>query len=113
MPAEFDDTAFQVDHVIAVSHGGATHFSNLCLACFACNTFKGPNLSGRDPETHKTVQLFNPRKHKWHHHFLWNDARLAGRTATGRATIATLRINLDHRIAHRLVLMDEGAFPSD
>jgi 5-methylcytosine-specific restriction endonuclease McrA len=35
MPQEYDDTTFEIDHVIAGSHGGPTRASNLCLACFA------------------------------------------------------------------------------
>ena len=81
MPRQFDDTTFEIDHVIAGSHGGPTRASNLCLACFACNSFKGPNLSGRDMKTRKTVPLFNPRRHKWHRHFRWDGPRLVGRTA--------------------------------
>jgi hypothetical protein len=63
MPQAFDDLTFQIDHVIAVSHGGPTRAGNLCLACFACSSFKGPNLAGIDPVTKKVVPLFNPRRH--------------------------------------------------
>ena len=76
MPRQFDDTTFEIDHVIAGSHGGLTRASNRCLACFASNSFKAPNLSGRDIKTQKTVSLFNPRRHKWHYHFRWNGPRL-------------------------------------
>jgi hypothetical protein len=31
MPQQFDDTAFEIDHVIAGSHGGPTRASNLQL----------------------------------------------------------------------------------
>jgi hypothetical protein len=37
--------------------------------------------------------------------------RLVGRTAMGRATVGTLRINLAHRVAYRQQLIDEGVFP--
>jgi hypothetical protein len=113
MPQRFDDAVFQIDHIIAASHGGPTRASNLCLACFSCNSFKGPNLSGVDPKTRKIVTLFHPRRHKWARHFFWDGPRLAGRTPTGRATVVTLRINLDHRVAHRHELIDEGVFPPD
>jgi hypothetical protein len=109
----FDDTPFQIDHVIAISHGGPTRSDNLCLACFACNNAKGPNLSGIDPSTGKVVPLFNPRAQRWKRHFRWAGARLIGRTAAGRATVATLRINLDHRVAHRHMLIAEGVFPPE
>ncbi len=113
MPQEYDDGTFEIDHVIAASHGGLPRSMNLCRACFSCNSFKGTNLSGRDTKTKKTVLLFNPRRHRWHHHFRWEGPLLVGRTPTGRATIATLRINLDHRVAYRQELIDEGVFPPD
>src|SRR5262245_63272033 len=111
MPQEFEDLVFQIDHVIAISHGGPTQASNLCLACFSCNSFTGTNLAGIDPKTKKVVTLFNPRRHKWVRHFHWDGPVLLGRTPTGRTTIATLRINLNHRIATRQALIDEGVFP--
>lgn len=111
MPQEFDDTPFEIDHILALSHGGRTRASNLCLACFSCNSFKGTNLAGIDPKSHRIVRLFNPRRHSWRRHFRWNGSRLIGRTPVGRATIATLRINLDHRMAHRQALIEEGVFP--
>jgi hypothetical protein len=113
MPAEYEETILEIDHIRAESHGGKTLASNLCLACFSCNSFKGPNLSGVDPLTKRIVLLFNPRRHKWSHHFRWDGARLVGRTTVGRATIATLRINLDHRVEFRQELIDEGVFPTD
>ena len=103
----YDRLPFEIDHIIAKKHRGPTRASNLCLACFACNSFKGPNLSGRDIKAQKIVSLFNPRRHKWHHHFRWDGPRLVGRTAMGRATVATLRINLDHRVAYRQELIDD------
>ncbi len=111
MPQEHDDTTFEIDHIIASSHGGPTRASNLCLACFSCNSFKGSNLAGIDPKTKKIVPLFNPRRQSWARHFRWDGPRLVGRTSFGRATVATLRINLDHRVAHRQELIDEGVFP--
>jgi 5-methylcytosine-specific restriction endonuclease McrA len=36
---------FEIDHIIAKKHGGATVPENLCLACFYCNSFKGPNIA--------------------------------------------------------------------
>jgi hypothetical protein len=34
MPQEFDPIPFNIDHIIALSHGGPTRASNLALACF-------------------------------------------------------------------------------
>ena len=112
--AQADDSiAFEFDHIIAVSHGGPTTASNLALACFLDNSHKGPNLSGIDFKTGRIVRLFHPRRHKWDRHFKWNGPMLQGRTAIGRATITTLRINLPHRVAHRAALIAEGIFPPD
>jgi hypothetical protein len=111
MPQAYDDNRFEIDHVTPVVHGGPTRASNLCLACFLCNSFKGYNLAGIDPHTRRVVPLFNPRRHGWQRHFRWDGPRLVGRTPAGRATIATLRINLDHRVAYRQELIDDGLFP--
>jgi hypothetical protein len=113
MPQVFDDATFEIDHILAQSHGGRTRASNLCLACFSCNSFKGPNLAGIDPKTRRIVRLFNPRRHSWHRHFRWDGPRLIGRTPVGRATVATLRINLGHRTSHRQALIEEGVFPPE
>src|SRR5437588_2294815 len=87
MPQRFDDVVFEIDHIIAAAHGGPTHASNLCLACFLCNSFKGTNLAGVDLKTKKVVPLFHPRRNKWGRHFRWDRPRLAGRTPAGRATV--------------------------
>jgi hypothetical protein len=111
MPQEYEDATFEIDHVIAVAHGGRTRASNLCLACFSCNSFKGTNLAGIDPKTRRIVPLYNPRRHSWHRHFRWDGTRLVGRTPAGRATVATLRINMDLRLDHRQELINDGLFP--
>jgi 5-methylcytosine-specific restriction endonuclease McrA len=108
---EHDRLPFEVDHVIALKHGGPTRASNLCLACFACNNHKGPNVAGVDQQTNKIVSLFHPRRHSWRRHFRWDGPVLIGRTPAGRATVAVLEINLDYRIAFRQGLIDEGVFP--
>src|SRR6516162_8110112 len=106
MPYQYERTTFEIDHVIAASHGGPTRASNLCPACFSRNSFKGTNLAGIDPKTRRVVPLFNPRRHRWQRHFRWAGPVLVGRTPAGRATVATLRINLDHRVAYRQELID-------
>lgn len=105
------DLPFEVDHIIAEHHGGVTRAGNLCLACFACNHHKGPNVAGVDPETRKIIPLFHPRRHKWSRHFRWEGPVLVGRTATGRATIGALKINLDYRVDLRRGLIEQGIFP--
>src|SRR5438105_102960 len=108
-----DALPFEIDHVIAESHGGPTHADNLALACFLDNSYKGANLAGIDPRTGRVTPLFSPRRQRWRRHFRWDGPVLVGRTAAGRATIAVLRINLPHRVAQRAALIDEGVFPPD
>jgi hypothetical protein len=111
MPAEFDALPFHVDHIIARQHGGPTRPANLAFACYSCNLHKGPNLAGRDRKTNQIVRLFHPRRQRWTRHFRWRGARLIGRTACGRATIATFQINHPDRVQLRRALIREGVFP--
>ena len=49
MPQAADDARFEIDHIVARKHVGSTVASNLCLSCFYCNSFKGSDLTSRDP----------------------------------------------------------------
>jgi hypothetical protein len=113
VPQAFDRITFEVDHIIAEVHGGPTRPGNLCLCCFACNRHKGPNIAGVDPATRRIVPLFHPRRHKWSRHFRWDGPALVGLTPNGRATVRVLGINLDHRVAFRRELIEEGVFPPE
>jgi 5-methylcytosine-specific restriction endonuclease McrA len=83
----------QIEHVIPKKHGGGDDLENLALACVACNLYKGPNISGLDPETGSLTRLFHPRSDKWDQHFAFDDLEIDGLTAIGRTTIAVLRLN--------------------
>jgi hypothetical protein len=111
VPQAYDNISFEIDHIIAKKHGGQTRAGNLCLACFACNNHKGPNVAGVDPKTRKIVPLFNPRRYKWSRHFRWDGPVLVGLTPAGRVTVIVLEINLSYRIAFRQGLIYEGVFP--
>ena len=101
---------FQVDRIIAEKHSGSTIAENLALSCFYCNSFKGPNIAGIDPEgaPDVAVQLFHPRRDEWAAHFHWNGPYLTGITPTGRATVAVLRINEPDVVELRRLLLDLG-----
>jgi 5-methylcytosine-specific restriction endonuclease McrA len=47
-----------VDHIIARQHHGPTEAENLALACFFCNSYKGPNIAGLNSETGRRVRLW-------------------------------------------------------
>ena len=88
---------YHVEHVIARQHGGGDDIGNLALACCHCNSQKGPNLSGLDPESGALVRLFNPRHDEWDQHFERNGVLIVGRTAIGRATVGLLKMNAADR----------------
>ncbi len=111
LPEAYTTLPFQLDHVIATKHEGSTDATNLAYACLHCNSFKGPNLSGRDHEQGRTVRLFHPREDDWDDHFEWEGPVLMPRTLIGKVSIAVLRINLPDRVAVRAALIDEGVFP--
>jgi hypothetical protein len=111
MPQNCDSLSFQIDHIIALQHLGATASDNLALACYACNHRKGPNIAGFDHSSQQTVALYHPRRDRWAEHFRWQGPELIGLTPVGQVTIQVLAINHDYRIALRRTLIQEGVFP--
>lgn len=110
LPQACSNLTFEIDH-IAQKHGGRTIAANLALACYYCNNYKGPNISGADPRSRAIVRLFHPRRPTWKRHFRWNGPVLVGRTPIGRATISVLNINEAEAISTRAMLMVAGVFP--
>ena len=110
MSQEYDDTTFEIDHIIARKHDGPTALSNLALCCFHDNSHKGSNIAGRDPKTRTLTPLFNPRRQQWSRHFRWQGPYV-GRTPVGRVTVALLNINDPFRVEVREGLIAEGLFP--
>ena len=51
LPAAVSFYSHEVDHVIALKHGGATSLENLAYACWRCNRYKGTDLGSFDPDT--------------------------------------------------------------
>jgi hypothetical protein len=86
---------FEVEHVTPRAGGGETTEENLALSCRSCNLYKSDRVSALDETTQKEVSLFNPRRHSWREHFSLAEetGEINGLTATGRATVACLRIN--------------------
>ena len=110
MPAEYDPLPFQLDHIVAQQHGGATTLGNLAWSCLHCNKHKGPNIAGIDPVSGQLVALFHPRRQQWQRHFEWDGPILVGRTRVARATIRVLAINAPAAVAFRAELMQEGVY---
>ena len=102
--AHQDDEPFfryQIEHVIAIQHGGTDDDDNLALACSHCNRHKGPNLAGIDPETGAMERLFHPRRQVWNDHFEIRGSFIIGTTPTGRVTVRVLGINDPARVELR------------
>lgn len=95
MPEEQSPDIFELEHVVAHARGGSTTADNLAFSCPSCNRYKGIRSHSQDPQTRRSVPLFNPRRQRWEGHFTWSDdgTQLIGRTATGRATVEILRLN--------------------
>ena len=65
----FSMYSHEVDHVIALKHGGESTEDNLVIACLPCNRHKGSDLTSIDPLTGSITPLFNPRTQIWLEHF--------------------------------------------
>jgi hypothetical protein len=101
-------SAFQIEHVRPRKHGGSDEPENLALACERCNAFKGPNLTGVDPQTQQVVQLFDPRRDRWAEHFEYRGHLILGKTDVGRTTVEVLNMNEANRVKLRRGLLDLG-----
>ncbi|MGO9916923.1 MAG: HNH endonuclease [Isosphaeraceae bacterium] len=87
--------------------------AELAWACPACNGHKYGKTQAPDPQTGRTVPLFNPRRQRWPRHFAWSAdfLQIEGRTATGRATVVTLHLNSPALINLRRALRAIGEHP--
>lgn len=101
LPEKFSSLRFHIEHIIARQHGGPDSLDNLALACPECNYHKGPNLTGRDPDTGEIEPLFHPRKDKWEEHFAVVNARISGKTPVGRTTVWLLEMNTEEKMRWR------------
>jgi hypothetical protein len=105
---------FPIGHVVPRSAGGTTADANLALTCPHCNAHKWTAAAGPDPDTGCVVPFFNPRTAAWDDHFAWSAEQpgpLVGLTATGRATVAGLRVNDPGMVELRQLLGELGLFP--
>ena len=53
--------AHEIDHVVAVKHGGQSLKENLSGSCSLCNRYKGSDIASIDPQTGQLTPLFHPR----------------------------------------------------
>lgn len=100
-PQEASFLAFEVEHIVAEKHGGATTADNLSLSCPYCNRFKGADLGSLDPETGKLTSFFNPRTQHWADHFRLHGALIVALSSEGRVTVAILQLSHPDRALER------------
>jgi len=91
----------EVDHIIALKHGGRSLLDNLAYTCVICNRRKGSDVASFDIVTDWVVPLYHPRRDVWADHF-----QLA--TPQGRATVLLLRLNRPSHLAERHLLLEGG-----
>jgi len=77
---DFSIYTHEVDHIIAVKHGGESIADNLALSCLSCNRHKGSDFATIDKLTKEIVPLFNPRSQIWDEHFYTKNAKIEGKT---------------------------------
>jgi hypothetical protein len=101
----------ELDHLIALKHGGQTTSENLALACTDCNRFKGSDIASIDAVSGELVNLFNPRTQRWFEHFRLNGAHIVPLTPIGRVTERLLQVNLPSRVEVRERLLARARYP--
>jgi HNH endonuclease len=107
----FSMYSHEVDHVIALKHGGESTEDNLVIACLPCNRHKGSDLTSIDPLTGVITPLFNPRTQIWLEHFQLEGGFIRGLTAIGRTTVFLLQMNETSRLQLRQALVAQGLYP--
>jgi HNH endonuclease len=112
-PADYSCAPFVCEHVLPRSLGAGSTVAELAWACPACNGHKYAKTQARDPQTGRTVPLFNPRHQRWARHFGWSTdwLQIEGRTAAGRATAIALHLNCPALINLRRALRAVGEHP--
>ena len=104
---------FHVEHIQPRSRGGSSELHNLAWCCPSCNLHKSDRVEAPDPDTGRTVPLFNPRTQNWREHFYWDRFRMMARTPMGRAILQTLDLNHPRRLLVRRAEARFSLFPPE
>lgn len=98
----------EIDHIIALKHGGGSKLDNLAYSCAVCNKRKGSDVASYDRQTDRVIALYHPRRDSWGEHFQLEGARIVPLTERGRVTVDLLRLNRPTRLAERALLLEAG-----
>ena len=108
---DFSIYTHEIDHIIAVKHGGQTLSENLALSCLPCNRHKGSDFATLDPNNGEIIRLFNPRLQVWDEHCTLKNGEIIGITDIGQATSRLLMFNTSSRMRSRQSLSDQNLYP--
>jgi len=97
----FGLASHEIDHIVALKHGGLSTLENLAWCCKLCNRHKGPCLTSVDIATGELCRIFHPRRDRWEEHFEMNGVEIRPLTAIGRVTAQLLKLNDPPRIRER------------
>jgi HNH endonuclease len=103
--------SFELDHIIAIKHGGSDDLENLAYACPHCNQHKGSDLVTVLDDSDEFVPLFNPRVLLWEEHFRVLEGERIPKTNIGRATVKLLQFNSPDLLILRKLLHEVGRYP--
>ena len=84
---------------------------NLALACVSCSLRKGARRWVLDPANGAQAELFNPRLHSWSDHFQVQNFQVNGKSPTGRASVAALKLNRPIAVSIRMEETARNRFP--
>jgi hypothetical protein len=112
-PTAITGARLVIDHIKPQAVGGETVWDNLCVACHACNEFKGAQTDFLDSITNQHAPIFHPRKQTWSEHFgrSADGGQIVGLTAVGRATVIALKMNHPDIVEARLRWVKVGWHP--
>lgn len=103
--------SFEIDHVIALKHGGTNDLDNLAFACPHCNQHKGSDFATLLDDFNDIVVLFNPRKHIWTDHFEFIEGEIIAKTRIGKASVKIFQFNKPDLLILRRLLSEVGKYP--
>jgi hypothetical protein len=103
--------SFEIDHIIALKHGGNNHPDNLAYACPHCNQHKGSDFATLLNDFNDIVRLFNPRIDNWNIHFEAVNGEIVAQTRIGEASVKIFRFNQPDLLIIRRLLTQVGRYP--
>lgn len=103
--------SFEIDHIVALKHGGTDDLQNLAYACPHCNQHKGSDLVTLLDDSPEYVPLFNPRIQLWEDHFSVLEGEIIPQSNIGRATVKLLQFNSPDLLILRNLLHEVGRYP--